>query len=258
MLKRLRRLLNPPDAPIDRSAELDRSIQAQCRESIDAFQKITPIDWAPRTILPSEGFMVLTLCDLYGIDTIIESGVYDGRSASIWAAWRDRKLRVIAIDRELRDEARQALMPYPNVELVEGNGKKLAKQYIEQAASDGRKVAVFIDGPKGPLAVEMARKCMRNRCVRFAGVYDVHRLTKGLPNESRTVMEESGGTLFTDEQWFYERYGELDQAEGQHADTGQQGMRWQPHKYTFDEGLPDKILGSYGPTIGFMLKAPPR
>ena len=88
---------------------------------------------------------------------------------------------------------------------------------------------MFLDGPKGPSAVELAKRGLEHQSVKFVGIHDMHRLSKGLPNKSRRVMESADGILFTDEQWFVEGYGELDTEENRHADDGQNGMRWQPY-----------------------------
>ena len=97
MLKYIRHIFSPADSPAPLSTALHQAVQTQCNESIEAFRKLTPIKWPPRRILPSEGFLLCALCDLYGVDTFIESGVYDGRSTTIWAAWRDSSLKVVAI-----------------------------------------------------------------------------------------------------------------------------------------------------------------
>jgi len=253
MLDYIRRLFSRAHAPVPRSDALERAIQAQCEQSIEAYRKRMPVDWGPEAILPSEGFMVCALCDLYGVDGVVQVGVGDGRAVSICGGWREGALGVVAIQDEISDGSRRRLGAYPNVELREGEARQLLMAELERAKQQGRRVAVFIDGVEA--AADLARQCIEHEGVCFVGVHDVHRLSKGLPNPPRRDLEAAGAALFSDEPWFVERYGELDDAEGQAAGEDDPGVRWQPGRFTFANGSPDRMLGSHGPTVGFLLVA---
>src|SRR3990167_490656 len=86
-------------------AILSRRIQKQCVSSVGTFKKILPLVWRPRTVLLSEGFAFCALCELFGIETVIESGVFDGRSTEIWTRFQphSQKIkRIYAIDVKFR------------------------------------------------------------------------------------------------------------------------------------------------------------
>jgi len=253
MLTRIADALRPSECASPPSEPLTAAIAAQSARSIERFRALMPVEWAPRTVLPSEAFAVCALCDLYGIDTVIESGVYEGRSTLFWGSWGNGRLSVVAIDEALRDGARKRLSTFSNVSLIEGNAHEEVAKQIRRARK--RRVAVFIDGPKNRPAIELAQGCIRHRNVLFVGVHDVNRLKEDVPKEARLLMDAAGAGFYTDEEWFTRLYSELDSCESQHVDEGQDGMRWQPGRYTFRD-RPDRILGSYGPTVGFLVKDP--
>lgn len=224
-------------------------VQKQCAESIETFQRMLPVEWAARSILLSEGFAFCAMCDLFDIDTIIESGIYNGRSTLIWSKYREQKFDIFAIDKTLREEAAQLLVQSHNVIQIAGDGMIEVPKRIGFLPM--RKVAVFLDGPKGSQAVHLAKKCLKDfPQVKFVGVHDCHNLTRGKENETRKLMRESDAFFFTDEEWFTDKFGFLDIDEGQLDE--EQFANWKPGGYVYTNGKPERILGSYGPTIGFL------
>jgi len=58
------------------------------------------------------------------------------------------------------------------------------------------------------------------------------------------------GQFLTDEKWFVKEYSWLDKDESQY--DIKQKATWYPYQYIYSENnIPNKELGSYGPTIGF-------
>ncbi len=234
------------------------NIEQQSKQSIARFrQRVLPIPWAPRGILTSEGFAVCAMADLYRVDTMIETGVCNGRSTEMWARYLPAPTVIVAIDWKITEAARTRLAScwgHGNVLLCEGDATQLLPSTVRQMRK--RRVGVFIDGPKGAAAVELARQCMTHPQVAFVGVHDMARLLHGRPHAERALLEAVGGPQwFTDEQWFVDGYAELD-ADDSHWDE-QQGTRWTPG-FRNQRGNDPVSLGSYGYTIGFLCKESPQ
>lgn len=225
-------------------------IENQCKKSIIAFKdKAMNIPWIQRSILMSEGFAFCVMGDLFNIDTILESGVYGGRSTQIWAEYFSQDQLIIAVDRnKLNEETRERLGRYSNIELIVGNGVVELNKKIKELQN--RRIGIFLDGPKGKEAVEFAKEALSNSSVYFIGIHDQHKETNGVPNERRQLFETwEKAQFFTDEKWFVDEYAWLDMNESQRDAT--QKITWYPGMAKGDSGKPDRIYASYGPTIGF-------
>jgi len=224
------------------------AIQQQCRRSISRFKKrVLPIIWTPRGILLSEGFAFCAVADLFNLDVILESGVWNGRSTEIWAKYFLPEINITAIDIKLQKEAIKRLAPY-SVNLIEGDSHTLLCDCIRTFHQ--KRIGVFIDGPKGPAAIELGKTCLTFSNVAFVGIHDVHKLSYGKKNETRIKIEKWPKVqFFSDEDWFVETYAGLDEGESQRDD--EQRITWKPYELVVDPGMSRRELGSYGPTIGF-------
>ena len=214
----------------------------QCEKSIERFKAILPIPWRPRSILLSEAFAVCAMCDLYGVDSLVESGIYEGRSTMIWGNYLSK---VVAFDLTIRPGVSERI-PACNVSLVEGDSRKLLPAYLAVASC---KVGIFLDGPKGEDAIMLGRQFLE--VVQFVAVHDMHKMSFGKLNDSRLLAEREGFQFFTDAEWFVEQYKFLDEGESQYDE--EQDLTWIPGELLTGEGKPRRELGSYGPTIGFLL-----
>lgn len=228
-------------------------LEKQCCESIKRFQgRVLPIAWAPRGILLSEGFAFCAVADLFNVDMILESGVWNGRSTEVWAKYFLPEINVTAIDTELRNEAIENLTPY-NINLIKGDSSVLLHKYIKTFHQ--KRIGIFIDGPKGLPAIELAKNCLASPNVLFVGIHDVCKVSFGKKNVTRIEMEKwSKARFFTDEDWFVNTYAWLDEGESQR--DNEQGATWKPYELMVDPGMPERKLGSYGPTIGFAFNKP--
>jgi len=224
------------------------ALREQYRKSITRFQEKTlPITWAPRGILLSEGFAFCAAADLFNVDAVIESGVWDGHSTEIWAKYFLPEINITAIDIEIRKEALKHLAPY-NIDLVKKDSGKVLPNYIRTLHQ--KKIGIFIDGPKGHEAIGLGKACLEFPNVAFVGIHDVHKLSFGRINATRIEMDKWGrAQFFTDEDWFVETYAWLDEGESQR--DNEQRLTWVLYELITDPGLPKRKLGSYGPTIGF-------
>lgn len=112
----------------------------------------------------SEVFLFLDACANHGIDLIIESGVKHGMStALIAAAWPGE---LISIDKDSG-----ALAPVRGVTFLHGDSRVVIPAVL--AESQGRRVAILIDGPKGAEALALKNHIWPAREVRLVAIHDV-------------------------------------------------------------------------------------
>lgn len=226
-----------------------QNIRQQAADSLASFRELVlPIDWSPRGILTSEGFAFCAMADLHGIDTVVESGIYNGRSTEMFARYLPNA-RIVGVDWRISVQTRERLGGY-SIELIEANATTTVAEQVANLA--GRCIGVFIDGPKDEAAIELARECLKHDQVRFVAIHDMAKLLNGKPHRARAVLESLGGIQwFTDAEWFVEAYSHLDQTDSQWDD--EQGTRWEPG-YRHERGKGKIPLGSYGYTIGFLCR----
>lgn len=232
-----------------RRRQIRRRIAAQCAQTRPSFEALLPLPWLPRSVLVSEALSFCAMCDLFDVDMVLESGVYEGRSTEVWARYGGPSRLVIAVDREIRPDARARLEPYPHLHLVEGDSNCKLSEIV--AMNRDRCIGVFIDGPKGPAAIRLGRSLLETPCVKFVGLHDVHWMSFGKTNLTRVELERYAPEFCTDESWFVGRYKYLDISESKRDE--EQSMRWIPYELKTDPGMPERKLGSYGPTIGYMV-----
>lgn len=152
---------------------------------IDEYNKIvTPIknEYVSRSIFFSEGFMLYALTRHFDLDVIIESGIRHGGSTEIWAnCFPDRK--VIAMDwgkcwppqdgvgtSKMVEEAMERLKHHKNLEFMIGDSREIIPKLIEKYKD--KKVGIFIDGPKGQVALEMCGEFIQKDNVYFTAMHD--------------------------------------------------------------------------------------
>ncbi|CAE7353311.1 unnamed protein product [Symbiodinium natans] len=162
-----------------------------------AAQKVFVYDLSitENTVLYSEAFAFLAFCHLHQVDFIAESGVYKGVSTEIWSLFAKE---VAAVDIFLTPEAEERLQRRSNVELHTGDGRQLLPELLSRP---GRRAAVFIDGPKGELAIHLALSLVKLPQVAFVAMHDMEPYKRGsvFVSEARmpmaTSMSPSEGVL---------------------------------------------------------------
>ena len=238
-------------------------LQEQCCESISCFEKkvldLTP--WSERGILMSEGFAFCAMSDLLGIDVVLESGVYNGRSTHMWANYFSPSVPIIAIDRDnFRETIVNRLKPYGNVKLTRGDGLTVISNLIPKFLD--KRIGIFLDGPKDILALNFAKKVLSLSNVVLVAIHDMS-VTKGRFQKDNSLGKKGEffypqgriefdkwefGQFLTDEEWFVKEYSWLDKDESG-FDTKQR-LHWEPY-VVVGSGRPDRELNSYGYTVGF-------
>jgi hypothetical protein len=220
----------------------------------DFEERVLPLDWQARGILTSEGFAFCALAAELGADLIIESGIWRGKSTDVWCKFFADTARVVAVDQRIPPEVSGRLKTtFPDMDLTlrSGDGISLLPQYA--TGNPGKKIAVFIDGPKGPTAVNLAKKMFELPNVCLVGMHDVHTISRGKSNATRKYLDSWERPGFcTDADWFVRSYCRLDL-----RDTGwdsDQKVRWVPYELVTPQNNGERRLGSYGPTAGFAIK----
>jgi len=184
---------------------LSRHHEFMFRTTVNEFVKsgVYDLTIAENSVLFSEAFAFMSFCRLYDVDLILESGVYRGFSSEVWSLFAKD---VVAIDLfpapEIFEVAKQRLKHRTNVRIIQGNGKVVLPQVLD-AAGPERRAAVFIDGPKGELAIRLASTLRKHPKVAFVAMHDM------APYRS-ALREEFGAYFFSDEAWFQKAYGHLD------------------------------------------------
>lgn len=149
------------------------------------------------SVLFSEAFAFAAFCRLHEVDLVLESGVYKGVSTEVWSLFAQD---VVAIDIFISPEAEARLAPRRSVHLVTGDGRQVLPRLLQEHSD--RRTAVFIDGPKGELAIRLALSLATYPQVAFVALHDMA--------PYRTELTRLGVFFFSDESWFQEAYGHLD------------------------------------------------
>lgn len=220
-------------------------IERQLELSLPKFlERGNKVPWQARSILLSEAFAFCAMGDLFGIDVVLESGIWLGRSTEIFAIYFAPK-RVIAIDISLKKVAVERLEQYDNLNLLQGESPIHIPELLKNP--EFRKVGIFIDGPKEERAIKLASECLTHSKVLFVALHDTHK------SKIKRRLRSLGYPLFfTDEEWFLKKYSRMDRDESQWDE--EQRMKWVPYYIVSKDKKPARVLESYGMTIGFIIK----
>ena len=196
-------------------------------------------------ILPSEANAVLQLCRMLGVVKIIESGRWKGFSTELFASHLDPQFDVLSLDYTYQDFYRSVekrLAKFPRLTLLYGDAFKLLPYIIYRL---DRPAALFMDGPKGPDAVELIRQCFKfSGHLKLAFLHDSY---KG--SDARAAAEKTFKHVwFTDDEKYCEKFSYLDEsAESTYSDPSyRDAIR---DKYHFRRELIGHSEQSYGPTL---------
>lgn len=173
------------------------------RNSVDEFLRVGALDLRveENSVLFSEAFAFTSFCRLHDVDVILESGVYKGFSTEVWSLFVGEVLAVDLFPHEpVLQAAQLRLSSRNNAKVMRGNGKTVLPQLIEQRPQ--QRIAVFIDGPKGELAIRLALKLREYPQVAFVAMHDM--------GPYKSALRGYGAFFFSDEPWFQASYGHLD------------------------------------------------
>jgi len=127
-------------------------------------------------IWPTEGFLFCSIAEVLEVDLVIESGMAYGVSTEIWAGFFD--CPVISIDLNhlygAWEETKERLQSkHKNLICYLGDGKILVEKYIQE--NPGKRIAVFMDGPKGLGAKKMMDELTaKYKEIKMVGYHDFY------------------------------------------------------------------------------------
>ena len=157
--------------------------------------------------LPSEGHALVQICRQHGIRTLVESGRWRGFSTKMFANIPGEPLNIVSVD--LRYEpfyrkVEERLRRFPNIHLHYGNSLGVVPHIVATSAVP---TALFVDGPKGQLAVELIKTCFHlSPNLKIAFLHDSYR-----GSVARTAVEkEFPDAWFTDDRAYCQRFQHLD------------------------------------------------
>ena len=189
------------------SATLKQQCLAAAAKHLPTLEAVAQeITYKPAGILPSEMALYCSLMTEQGIDIVIESGRRNGYSTEFLASWAESHLcRVMSV--ELSPQAEVDKRLHDNwshiLSCFTGDGTQIVAELVKEYAVDrGHRVAVLLDGPKGPAAYAVWESVKDQ--VAFGAIHDASRrieLGSGrgtAPNPARDLFA-AGGAWFTDD-----------------------------------------------------------
>lgn len=191
------------------------------------------------SILFSDGLCVCALCEMYEVDQLIEVGTGYGGSTEmfgryfgnhrrlqrVWSiddAVNPRWQRLLAILRirrysrfvwstEKRAEriAKARLAGFANVTLLRGDAFDKLPGLIRRLSSEGKRIGLMIDGPKGELQMQLAEQAFAvSPLVAFAALDDIGPMFDAEQRHARFVASPHAAFATSDSQYF-DRYGSV-------------------------------------------------
>ena len=140
---------------------------------LDEFRTLQDEPYYDRGILPTEAFAFISYCKALQVDMIIESGTAYGQSCSLFAKYLG--VDVHTIDNvshygiEARNIAKKRCEGLP-VHFHIGNSLEILPHLLQQYPD--KKIAVFIDGPKGETAKQFRANIWNNSNIVMAALHD--------------------------------------------------------------------------------------
>mmetsp|Transcript_15444 Transcript_15444/g.42573 ORF Transcript_15444/g.42573 Transcript_15444/m.42573 type:complete len:288 (-) Transcript_15444:134-997(-) len=164
-------------------------------------QRCLPMPYRDYGVLYEEGLALLSAAVQADVDILIESGTANGQSTELMARYfKNSKTRIFTIDsdQEKLNETRgiltatcQRLSAYPSVTCVRGDSFLELPVLLEKYK--GRRIGVFVDGPKGFQAMKLCLYAIVHTAdVKFCSMHDTSPHAWGL--EAAQTVEEWGRT----------------------------------------------------------------
>jgi hypothetical protein len=161
--------------------------------------------YQPRGIFNSEALLLATVIKELDVKHIIESGRARGHSTNLLAKFfDDGELQITSIDFDKTSVdaqySEQYLSQYKNLTLLYGDSNQLITKNIRGDC------VVFIDGPKGDEAIQLAANLLDDKRVKAVAVHDLHKNTW-----HRNICEAVfSHYFFSDDVDYVERFKHLD------------------------------------------------
>lgn len=144
-------------------------------------------------MIPHKLMATLCLAKTLNVTVLVESGRKGGMSAFTYS---QRIPQVVSIEMNTLSNVHNTLQAVSkNVVLLEGDGSTVIPDVVADLRSKNQRVAVIIDGPKGPAAVEVASRVINE--VVFLGIDDAP-----VGSETRLAIErtfQKGDLFYSDD-----------------------------------------------------------
>lgn len=236
-------------------------ILLQATKSIPKFiEKVNPLSndfkITNRGVWSSECFALCVMCDYFGVDDYIESGLYRGQS--IFNVSKFKSIPCYGFDLELKDVLKTRLKYFFDHGLLFEQDSLTGIPELLEDDLDQEKSGIFIDGPKGWDALKLAQTVIDYVHVKFIGIHDTY-LPVDIRDDHyrfRKHLEDNFNTWSTDDPEFVKLYSHLDNVRWvEYMEEEKLGgiLPYTKLKST-DNGSQYKagLLKSYGPTITFI------
>jgi hypothetical protein len=125
-------------------------------------RRASTVPYVRKGMFYSEVFLFLRACQRFGVDFIVESGVRDGMSTALLSACFDGE--IVSIDREA------TLSRWDRVRVIRGDALLIVPSIV--AESQGRRMGILLDGPKGPVACGLKTDCLHAPHVCVVALHD--------------------------------------------------------------------------------------
>ena len=199
---------------VDTKRQIDNSfISGLVSTRLDYFvDRVAHLPYRNHGILNSEALALLSMCELFDVTHVFESGTANGQSTELLAAYLPARTSITTIDLDklyrVYDETAARLSNYSNVKCVKGDSVKLLPKMLKALPVSSR-AAVFIDGPKSFGALSLAKSLLKIPRVAFVAIHDV------APFQGRDfhakVQQWDNYVFDTTETWFRSKFEHLDE-----------------------------------------------
>ena len=208
-----------------------------------------------RGALISESFAFCVMCELFHVKYILESGIYNGQSTSVFARYfMHDDIIVHSLDIVIRQDMLKRLQRYLSDSIIIENAQSQLRLPELIGLYDKGKIGVIIDGPKGIAALQLAMKCIEQYNVAFVAIHDVYADINGYRKNWFVNLDKKYATFFTDNAYFIQQFRDLDGFDTEwKANFDENGngflpyQKWSKHRFCED-------IQSYGPTLGFIFR----
>lgn len=143
-------------------------------------EKVGMVPYHLHGVVPSESLALMSAAMAAKVDVMIESGTAHGQNAEVMARFlQDKPVKIYSIDtcelygKERCELTSKRLENFTNINFVfPGDATKELPKILKE--HQGKKIGVFIDGPKGMMAADLCRNVVKASVdVKFCAIHDV-------------------------------------------------------------------------------------
>ena len=169
------------------------------------------VTYRPRGILNSEALAFLSMCDLFNVTHVLESGTANGYSTELFSAYLPQHVSITTIDFDEKygvyEKTKSRLSGHSRIHFQKGDSNKLLPAILLSLPADSR-IGVFIDGPKGTRALALAKSICQYETLSFVSIHDVAEYQYA--DVYSQVREWDALVFDTTERWYRRMFGHMD------------------------------------------------